>query len=72
MNTTLRADNPDDNVAPLVNNRPTSARKLGVSVSNLDIMHREGRGPRCVMIGRRRFYLDADLLEFLQKSRGAA
>ena len=71
MNATLVTEKPDDNVEPLVHNRPRAAKKVGLSVSRLDILHRQGLGPRAVILGRRRVYLEDDLMEWLRAKRAA-
>ncbi|QNH11204.1 helix-turn-helix domain-containing protein [Xanthomonas sp. SI] len=58
---------------------PAAAKHLGISVSTLDKMRMEGRGPRYLKIGGRVFYRRADLDAYIEgsvvetsDSRGAA
>ncbi|UYC12859.1 helix-turn-helix domain-containing protein [Xanthomonas sp. CFBP 8445] len=47
---------------------PDAARHLGISVSTLEKMRVEGRGPRYVKIGGRVFYRRADLDAYIEGS----
>ncbi|WP_369913880.1 helix-turn-helix transcriptional regulator [Xanthomonas sp. NCPPB 3005] len=47
---------------------PDAAKHLGVSVSTLDKMRHEGRGPRYLKIGGRIFYRVADLDAYIDAS----
>jgi len=47
--------------------RREAARFLGVSVDTLDRLHKLGKGPPAVLIGRRRVYTESKLQEWLDK-----
>jgi hypothetical protein len=48
-------------------NQKEAARYLGMSVSKLQQLHKEGAGPRRSTIGRTHYYKEEDLEAFLAK-----
>ncbi|KAF1704041.1 helix-turn-helix transcriptional regulator [Pseudoxanthomonas suwonensis] len=49
-------------------NGPEAARYLGISISTLEKMRHEGRGPRYMKVGGRVFYRLSDLDAYLERS----